>query len=142
MLIRDDHVLLTQRRGGYGGGMWHLPSGKLDAGESIEHAVVREAHEEVGVLVTLEALEFVHLAHVHGSGPEPRIGVFFAAHTWVGEPTNREPDKCSALAWCPLNDLPADVIPYPLAGIQAYRTGRRHSVLGWTDLTPVVSARG
>lgn len=26
LLVRDGQLLLTQRRGSYGGGMWHLPS--------------------------------------------------------------------------------------------------------------------
>jgi 8-oxo-dGTP pyrophosphatase MutT (NUDIX family) len=51
LLVRDEHVVLTQRRGGYGHGRWHLPSGKAEVGESIEDAVIREANEEVGVTV-------------------------------------------------------------------------------------------
>ncbi|MGH4021053.1 MAG: NUDIX domain-containing protein [Pseudonocardiaceae bacterium] len=47
LLVRDDQVLLSRRRGGYGHGLWHLPSGKTEAGESVEDAVIREAWEEV-----------------------------------------------------------------------------------------------
>jgi len=134
LLVRDDQLLLTQRRGQYGGGMWHLPSGKLDAGESVLAAAAREAEEEVGVLVDPATLRHVHTVHVAGSGPVPRLGLFFEARRWIGEPVNQEPDKCSAVEWFDLDRLPQDVIPYPLAGIRAYLDGRTFGVLGWSDL--------
>jgi 8-oxo-dGTP diphosphatase len=133
LLVRDGQVLLIRRRGEYGGGMWHLPSGKLDEDESLLAAAVREIDEEVGVLVDPGDLRCVHTLHVAGSGPTARLGVFFEARRWIGEPVNREPDKCSALRWFPLDTLPDDVIPYPLAGISAYRDGVNFGVLGWTD---------
>jgi 8-oxo-dGTP pyrophosphatase MutT (NUDIX family) len=131
LLVRGGELLLTQRRGTYGGGMWHLPSGKLDAGESLPAGAAREAEEEIGVLIDPDDLRHVHTLHVAGSGPTPRLGVFFEARRWVGEPVNREPDKCSAVDWFPLDELPDDVIPYPLAGIRAYLTGETFGLLGW-----------
>jgi 8-oxo-dGTP pyrophosphatase MutT (NUDIX family) len=141
LLVRDDQVLLTQRRGAYGTGMWHLPSGKLDAGESVLTAAVREVHEEVGVTVDAGNLRHVHTVHVADSGPVPRLGMFFEARQWIGEPANREPDKCSAVDWFPLNALPDNVIAYPLAGIRAYLNGTSFDVIGWNDHAPLASAR-
>ena len=139
LLIRDDEVLLTQRRDRNPefNGAWHLPSGKLDAGESVLDAAVREAEEEVGVLIDPADLRHVHTTHVNGSGPEPRLGLFFETTRWIGEPTNREPDKCSAIAWFPLNALPDRLIEYPAAGINAYRQVKAFSTLGW--FTPSVA---
>jgi 8-oxo-dGTP pyrophosphatase MutT (NUDIX family) len=79
LLIRDGQVLLTRRRDANPDfdGQWHLPSGKLDAGESVLDAAVREAEEEVGVLIVPDDLRHVHTVHVHGSGPERRLGLFF-----------------------------------------------------------------
>ncbi|MGC7096782.1 NUDIX hydrolase [Amycolatopsis lurida] len=134
LLIRDGEVLLTRRRGSYGDGMWHLPSGKLDPGESLPAAAVREALEEVGVHINPDDLQHVHTLHVTGSGQKPRLGIFFATHHWVGEPHNREPDKCSAVEWFPLDALPDDVIPYPLAGIRAYLDGTPFGLLGWIEV--------
>lgn len=140
LLVRDDQLLLTQRRGSYGGGMWHLPSGKLDAGESVLAAAVRETYEEIGVTVAPTDLLHVHTVHVAGSGPVPRLGMFFEARVWDGEPTNREPEKCSEIDWFPLNALPADVIPYPLAGIRAYLDGTPFDVIGWQETAPPIHA--
>ncbi|WP_436493195.1 NUDIX hydrolase [Actinokineospora sp. HUAS TT18] len=133
LLVRDNQVLLTQRRGSYGGGMWHLPSGKLDAGESVLAAAARETYEEVGVTVAPIDLRHVHTLHVAGSGPAPRLGMFFEARVWTGEPTNREPEKCSEISWFPLDALPSNVIPYPLVGIQGFLSGTTFDVIGWRE---------
>ncbi|MGH3875200.1 MAG: DNA mismatch repair protein MutT, partial [Pseudonocardiaceae bacterium] len=74
----------------------------------------------------------VNTLHVNGSGPEPRLGVFFETRRWVGEPTNREPAKCSAVTWFPLDTLPEELIDYPAAGIAAYRGDVPFSIHGWT----------
>ncbi|WP_285486022.1 NUDIX hydrolase [Amycolatopsis taiwanensis] len=134
LLDGNGHVLLSQRRDSNPAfdGLWHLPSGKLDAGESVLDAAVREAAEEVGVLIEAADLIHVHTIHVNGSGREPRLGLFFATHHWTGEPANREPDKCFKLAWFALDDLPEQIIDYPAAGIAAYRTGSTFSIRGWT----------
>lgn len=135
LLVRDHELLLTQRRDRNLAfdGMWHLPSGKLNAGESVLDAAVREAEEEVGVIIQLPDLQHVHTIHVNGSGPEPRLGLFFATQRWIGEPTNCEPDKCSSVRWFGLDELPSKIIDYPAAGIDAYRHGIPFGVRGWTD---------
>ncbi|WP_092528347.1 NUDIX hydrolase [Amycolatopsis arida] len=134
LLVDDaDRVLLSRRRDTHPefDGKWHLPSGKLDAGESVLHAAVREVREEVGVLVEPADLGHVHTTHVVGPGLEPRLGLFFATHRWRGHPANREPDKCSELRWFPLDDLPERIIAYPATGIAGYRTGTTFSTHGW-----------
>lgn len=133
LLVSDGNILLTQRRDANPtfDGLWHLPSGKLDAGESAIDAASREVEEEVGVLIESADLHHVHTIHVNGSGPEPRLGLFFEARRWIGEPTNREPDKCSAVRWFPLDDLPDQLIDYPATGIHAYHNGLTFSVRGW-----------
>lgn len=133
LLLRGTELLLTKRRGGAFDGMWHLPSGKLDTGENVLTAAARETAEEIGVLITPDALTHVHTLHVNGSGPEPRLGLFFTASTWIGEPSNREPEKCSGLGWFDLNELPDDLIEYPAHGIDAYRRKSPFSILGWRE---------
>nr|WP_280453848.1 NUDIX domain-containing protein [Nocardia brasiliensis] len=104
-------------------------------------AAVREANEEIGVHIDPADLRHVHTAHVIGSGHEPRLGLFFEVRTWRGEPANREPDKCYELRWFPLDDLPADIIAYPTAGISALSTGATYSERGWNAEAKNLSAR-
>nr|WP_068928478.1 NUDIX domain-containing protein [Planobispora rosea] len=128
LLVRDGEVLLMRRAGtGYGDGRWHLPSGHLEAGESAVHAAVREAREETGVAIAPEDLAFVHVMH---RAPE-RVGLFFLARNWDGEPYNAEPGKCSEIAWCPLDALPPDTIDYPAAAVRAITAGQPFALHGW-----------
>lgn len=132
LLVRDGRLLLSQRRGDEFDGRWHLPSGKLDAGEDLVSSAAREAAEETGVRLDPAELGHVHTAHANAPGLEPRIGHFFASTSWAGTPTNREPDKCYRLEWFDLDHLPADVVEYSAAGIHAYRRGDRGiSLVGW-----------
>jgi 8-oxo-dGTP diphosphatase len=50
-LIRGDEVLLIQRARAPYRGLWTLPGGRLDPGETAEQAVVREVGEETGLRV-------------------------------------------------------------------------------------------
>jgi 8-oxo-dGTP diphosphatase len=130
-LLRDEQVLLTQRKGGPWDGMWHLPSGKLDAGEAATAAAAREAEEEIGVVIDPAHLTCAHTIHVSGSGPEPRLGFFFTTRRWRGEPGNREPDKCAGLRWFPMNAPPLNIISYPAHGLRGIREDTLYSELGW-----------
>src|ERR1022692_136544 len=135
ILIRDRHVLLAQRQGtGYTDGAWNLPSGKLEDGETVSYAAVREGLEEIGIRITEDALRFVHLIHYRNAQGDARIGVFFQALDWEGEPYNAEPDKCTQVQWCPLDQLPAETYPYTAEGIKAYIRGEYYSKVGWPGL--------
>jgi 8-oxo-dGTP pyrophosphatase MutT (NUDIX family) len=132
LLLRGAELLLSRRRSADEfDGLWHLPAGKLEAGESALAAAVREAGEEVGVLIDPADLRHVHSAHVVDTGREARIGLFFETRRWAGEPANREPDKSYELRWFPLAKLPENLIPYPAAGIRGYLTGETYSQRGW-----------
>ncbi|MFF3227836.1 NUDIX domain-containing protein [Nocardia suismassiliense] len=136
LLIRDDRLLLSKRRSDDEfDGRWHLPAGKLEAGESATAAAAREANEETGVHIDPADLRHIHTAHVVGSGRDPRLGLFFETHHWTGTPTNREPDKSHELCWFPLDALPDNIIPYSASGIRAHFAGTTYSERGWPAAT-------
>ncbi|MFD4587755.1 methyltransferase domain-containing protein [Streptomyces sp. NPDC058423] len=134
VLRRGDDVLLARRAGtGYADGLWNGPSGHVEDGEDVRAAMVREAREEIGVELAPEDLRVALVMQHRGPGDPPRTGWFFEAdHGRGGEPYNREPHKCSELAWHPLTALPDDMVAYGRAGYEAYRTGERF-VLHWHE---------
>ncbi|GAA3469627.1 NUDIX domain-containing protein [Nonomuraea roseola] len=91
----------------------------MEEGESALEAAVREAREEVGVVIDPADLTFVHAMH---RAPD-RMGLFFRAERWTGEPYNAEPGKCAALDWHPLDALPDGLVPYPEAALLAILRG-------------------
>jgi 8-oxo-dGTP diphosphatase len=73
-LVRDGElILLTQRPpGGALGLLWEFPGGKIEAGESPEHALARELAEELGVVVRPREVLAVE-THDYPHGPEVEI---------------------------------------------------------------------
>ena len=47
--IDDDRLLLVRRRNEPGQGSWSVPGGRVEPGETVQEAVVRELLEETGV---------------------------------------------------------------------------------------------
>ncbi|MGC4950923.1 NUDIX hydrolase [Streptomyces sp. DT224] len=120
ILREGDKILFSQRGGPYGHGRWHMPSGKLDQGETLSVGAARELWEETGITVDPEHLRLVQVVHHKQSQTVERIGFFFEATQWSGEPVNREPEKCLRLQWFSVHELPDDIIEYPGAGLLAY----------------------
>ena len=49
----DKHVLISKRHAHlHQGGLWEFPGGKIDAGETVQQALARESHEELGITVS------------------------------------------------------------------------------------------
>lgn len=121
VILRDgDKILFSQRGGPYGYGRWHMPSGKLDQGEPLPEGAARELVEETGIFVDPDHLKLVQVVHYRQDDEMERIGFFFEATQWSGEPVNTEPEKCLTLAWFTIHELPEDIIEYPEAGLLGY----------------------
>lgn len=53
VLVRDGRVLLVRRVGGPAAGLWSLPGGHVEPGETAETAALREVREETGLAANL-----------------------------------------------------------------------------------------
>ncbi|WP_433622089.1 NUDIX hydrolase [Nocardia sp. CA-120079] len=130
LLRRGNEALFGQRQNtGFEDGAWHLPSGHLEAGESVIDALIREAEEEIGVTIAPADVHFSHVMHNSSSGG--RMAFFFTVRSWQGEPTNLEPDKCGDLRWFPADALPDHMIAYCRAAMQHIAKNRPFSIYGW-----------
>jgi 8-oxo-dGTP diphosphatase len=115
ILRRGNEVLLLRRANtGYQDGKYSIPAGHLDGDELGTNGIIREAKEEAGITIDPKDLKLVHIAHrlSREQVGQERLDLFFEAAKWEGEPTNMEPHKCDDLSWFPLDDLPAEIIPF------------------------------
>ena len=106
ILNADGALLLIERLTAPEAGHWGLPGGKVDFGEPVKAAVVREIAEELGVTIALTRLacltEMIGLDdHRHWVSP------VYEAEIVSGTPQILEPDKHGGWGWFALNDLPS-----------------------------------
>lgn len=130
-LRREGQVLLQLRQGtGYRDGHWACAAaGHVEEGESVIDAAVREAHEELGVVVVPEdvrPLTVLHRGEPGGPAIEQRVDFMFEVTRWTGTPSIQEPDKAADLAWFPFVALPDPVVPHELAVLRALHDAGRH----------------
>ncbi len=94
ILQEDGRVLLGQRpEGKPWPAWWELPGGKIEPGESVRQALVRELEEELGIRVT-ECAPWVDYVHEY---PKTIVHLaFWKVTKWEGEPRGMENQ---ALAW-------------------------------------------
>ncbi|MDA8390401.1 MAG: Nudix family hydrolase [Gammaproteobacteria bacterium] len=89
----DGRVLLAERpRGKLSAGYWELPGGKVDAGESVEQALVRELREEIGIEPET-ILPWMTYEHAY-TDKTVRLHLFRVA-TWRGTPRGQEGQRLS-----------------------------------------------
>lgn len=55
VIVRGSQVLLVQRDNPPDAGFWGFPGGKIEAGETVEQAAVREVREETGLEVICQS---------------------------------------------------------------------------------------
>lgn len=133
ILRRDDQVLLGLRQGtGWSDGQWHLPAGHVEQ-ESALASLVREAWEELGVIIDPAATQLVHVLHYWGR--PSRINFFFEVTAWEGEPVNAEPDKCAGVRWFDLDKLPSMTVAYAAQALDRFRHGLPYSEFGFAAET-------
>ena len=102
-VVRDDQILLINKKTGLGKGKVNGPGGKVDPGETPEACAVRECHEELSITVSnLEYCGQHKFQFVDG----------YSIHVWVyrtrdfdGVPTESPEARPF---WSPLDTIPYD----------------------------------
>lgn len=103
ILMRGDEVVLVRRKHPPEG--WALPGGFVEVGETVEAAAVREAKEETGLDVTLDALLHVYSDPRRDARGHTASVVFLGRA--AGEPVGAD-DAAEARAF-PWQDLPSPI---------------------------------
>lgn len=146
MLVKDDNKVLLLRRfnTGYEDGKYSLVAGHVEKGESIIDAGIREAKEEVGVVILPENLTMC--GSMHRKSDDERIDYFGYVKIWENVPYICEKNKCDDLLWAKWDKIPNNTIPYIKEAIQKTFTVTHPNFLwyeefGWNTYHGLEEAR-
>ena len=105
-LRRGNEVLLAMKKRGFGAGRWNGVGGKLEAGETVEQALIRETQEEIGVTPKVyDKVADLHFDELFkGESTLMNVHVYVATE-WEDEPTESEEMKPQ---WFALDQIPYD----------------------------------
>jgi 8-oxo-dGTP pyrophosphatase MutT (NUDIX family) len=105
-LRRDDEVLLAMKKRGFGEGRWNGVGGKVEPGETIESAMIRETQEEIGVTPTVyEKVGDIRFDEFFKGEPTLMHVHIFTATKWEGEPIESDEMKPE---WFKTSEVPYD----------------------------------
>ena len=107
-----------------GKGLWSVPGGAVELGETQEEAAKREILEETGIHI--EILRLLGTADLIERDPDGKIMFHYVLNHYIARPLDTETHAETPegeVAWFPLDDLPKDEIPELLwTAIQKYMT--------------------
>lgn len=112
LIDRDGRVLLAQRpKGKSMAGLWEFPGGKVETGETPEHALIRELQEELGIDTWESCLAPLTFAS-HSYDDFHLLMPLFACRKWEGIVQAKEGQN---LKWVQARDL--SKYPMPAADV-------------------------
>ena len=132
LIIRNEkkEILLQRRQGTkLWPGFLALPAGHIDEKENAYDAVIREAKEELGIEISIKNIVDTFVVNRRNKSLAPYYDVYFEIDNYIGEITIKEPEKCSELKWCDINNLPADMIDFEIEAIKNNLQGIKFSVI-------------
>lgn len=136
MLLKDGTVLLGKRnedpvKAGSlldGQGTWTLPGGKMEFGESFEHAACREVMEETGIKINTKDVRLISVSNEVATRAQ-FVCLGLLAERFEGHAQTKEPDEITEWRWFPLTALPKPLFPASKKAIENYMAGRFYSPL-------------
>jgi len=103
LLLKDNKILLAMKKRGFGIGKWNGVGGKVENGEEIINAVIRETKEEIGVLAKEpKQVGILHFKFPYKPEWDQDVHLFLVKN-WQGEPKESEE---MAPSWFAFNEIP------------------------------------
>ncbi|SDZ79290.1 mutator mutT protein [Desulfuromusa kysingii] len=124
-----DRILLTRRNIPPFFGQWVMPGGKIDHGESIESALLREVEEEVGLKVKIDKLVDIYEHLAIGNKKDHYIILYYRAIALSSE-LKLNYSELSEAVWFSDHQLPDLNVPPGCRQVLA----RLFPKLTWADL--------
>ena len=99
--VFDDSILMVRRGRGPAQGTWSVPGGRVEAGETLAEAVVRELAEETGLAGVCETL----VGWAERIGPGYHYVILDFSVTLLSDTEPVAGDDAAEARWVPLGDV-------------------------------------
>ena len=108
VILKDGKILLILRKNNNEyNGIWSNPGGKVEEGETVEEAVIREIREElgIGVKIVRKLSDYYDYKNneIYGIYPGYEVRIVY------GEPEIKEPNKIGEIRYFSLDELPINI---------------------------------
>ena len=120
VILREDKILLLLRKKAPEAGCWTIPGGKVEFGETVEEAILREVKEELGVEGRIIAPLGV-TNHILKEEKTHFVAPRFLVEI-LEEPENKEPLSHEEMKWFPVDQLPVNVTVTTQMALSAFLT--------------------
>lgn len=104
VIHQEGRVLLGMKKKGFGEGLWNGFGGKVEPGEQIEDAAIREVNEEACITPTSIRRQGILEFHVQGEENILEVHIFSATY-FSGTPQETEEMRPE---WFPVDSIPYD----------------------------------
>jgi len=113
VLLKDNKVLLAKRALEPKKGLYDMPGGFVDYGETPEEAMHRELAEETGLSV--ETFEILDLQGHEYEENVPVCDIYFVSREWKGTPDPK--DDVASLDWLPIDTIDSPQFAWKAPGL-------------------------
>lgn len=112
IIIKNGKILLSLRENtGFMDGWYSLVAGHVEADETVDEAMSREAKEEANIVVKSMKLGTV-MFRKGIDGRDDYMDFFFIIDDYEGDIINKEPQKCGELKFFNIHSMPNNVLNY------------------------------
>ena len=127
LAIRNGKVLMLLRKNKFDDGLYSVPGGCMEEGETVIQAASREFKEETGIKLEAENMEVVSILHRICPWGWTSTEFVVLAKDFKGEPKIMEPNKSSELKWFAPDALSDNISKYAKQAIENYVNDVRFS---------------
>ena len=93
-IIKDGKILLAEKKRGFGVGLFNGVGGKLEPGETVEQAMIRETQEEINVTpINYKKVAVINFDMFHKGEPTLEEMHVYIANDFIGTPDETEEMK-------------------------------------------------
>jgi ADP-ribose pyrophosphatase YjhB (NUDIX family) len=127
----NGRLLLIKRKKPPYVGYWGLPGGKLEFGEHVDEAAVREIEEETGIRPDFRGIRGIASEIVHTKGDKTAHFLLYVCEMETEQEEFTESEREGALKWFDMQDIDKEkdsIIPSDMLMIREFLLGEKRDI--------------